>query len=229
MNLKRLLSLMLPLLLMAALVGCGDVGMENGAEQEEDAVAIVNGESVPRDEFDQMLEMRMEMYEMQEPVGEGEEAAEMEEMLKQQTLDELIAQTVIMQNAEAEGIAVEEDEIEEQYQLLKGQYGEEEFQTVLEEQNMSPESLRENIANQLVIQEYVEKKAAEELGEEALEVSEDELKALYEQHSMQMEDLPEFEEMKPQLIEMAQQDKMQEVAGEIVNQLIEESDIEVLL
>jgi len=229
MNLKRLLSLMLPLLLMAALVGCGDVGMENGVEQEEDAVAIVNGEPVPREEFDQMLEMRMEMYEMQEPVGEGEEAAEMEEMLKQQTLDELIAQTVIMQNAEAEGIAVEEDEIEEQYQLLKGQYGEEEFQTVLEEQNMSPESLRENIANQLVIQEYVEKKAAEELGEEALEVSEDELKALYEQHSMQMEDLPEFEEMKPQLIEMAQQDKMQEVTGEIVNQLIEESDIEVLL
>ncbi len=229
MTLKKCLGLMLPLLLLAALVGCGDVEMENGAAQEDDAVAIVNGEPVPRDEFDEMLEMRMEMYEMQEPVGEGEEAAEMDEMIKQQTLDELIAQTVIMQNAEAEGVAAGEEDIEEQYQLLKGQYGEEEFQALLEEQNMTSETLRENIAYQLVIQEYIEEKAVEELGEEALEVTEDELKALYEQHSMQMEELPEFEEMKPQLIEMAQQDKMQEVTGEIVNQLIEESEIEVLL
>lgn len=229
MNFKKWLGLALSLLLATALIGCGDLGdVEDGVDEEE-AVAIVNGEMVPKDDFDELLEMRMQMYEMEGPMGEGEEAAEMKEMLKQQTLDELIAQTVIMQNAEEAGITAADEEVDEEYQLLKDQYEDEEFQSALEAQNLTTESLKENIAYQLVIHQFVEEKVDEKLGEEVLEVSDDEMKAVYEQYSTQMDDLPDFEEMKPQLEEMVQQEKMQEVTAEIVNDLVEKSDIEILL
>lgn len=227
MNVRRWSVLALTLLLMSALIGCGDAGLES--EREEEAVAIVNGEAIPRNEFDDLLEVRMEMYQMQMQDMDDEEAAEMMDMLKQHTLDELIAQTVLMQRAEAAGMVADDEAVEEEYRLLKEQYDDEEFQRALDAQNLTSESLKENIALQLAVHQYVDEKVEEEIGKEAVEVSDDELKAFYEQYSMQMEDPPEFEEMKPQLEGMVQQEKMQEVTAEIVNQLVEESEIEILL
>ena len=227
MNVRRWSVLALTLLLMSALIGCGDAGLES--EREEEAVAIVNGEAIPRNEFDDLLEVRMEMYQMQMQDMDDEEAAEMMDMLKQHTLDELIAQTVLMQKAEAAGMIADEEAVEEEYRLLKEQYGDEEFQRALDAQNLTPESLKENIAMQLAVHQFVNERVEDEIGEDAIEVSNDELKAFYEQYSMQMDDPPEFEEMKPQLEGMVQQEKMQEVTAEIVNRLVEESDIEILL
>ncbi len=225
MNVRRWSVLALTLLLMSALIGCGDAGLES--EREEEAVAIVNGEAIPRNEFDELLEMRMGMYQVQDM--DDAETAEMMDMLKQHTLDELIAQTVLMQRAEAAGMVADDEAVEEEYRLLKEQYDDEEFQRALDAQNLTSESLKENIALQLAVHQYVDEKVEEEIGKEAVEVSDDELKAFYEQYSMQMEDPPEFEEMKPQLEGMVQQEKMQEVTAEIVNQLVEESEIEILL
>ncbi len=231
MSFRKWCAALLVLMLAAALVGCGDAETEEETDRGEngEAVAIVNGETIPRNEFDELLSMRMEMYEMQEMEQDEEEAAEMEEMLKQQTLDELITRKVLVQKAEAAGIVADEATVDQEYQLVKDQYEEEEFQHALEAQNLTPESFKEQIALQLVIVQFVEEKVDEKMGEDALEASEEELQALYEQHSMQMEDPPEFEEVKPQLEEMLRQEKMQEVTAEVVDDLVTASEIEILL
>ncbi len=231
MYFRKWCAALLVLLLTLALVGCGDVELDEETDRDDsaEAVAIVNGEKIPQDEFDELLSMRMEMYEMQDMEQNEEEAAEMREMLKQHTLDELITRTVLVQKAEAAGIVADEATVIQEYQMVKDQYEEEEFQQALEAQNLTPESFKERIALQLVIMQFVEEKVDEKVGEEALEASEEELQALYEQHSMQMDDPPEFEDVKPQLEEMLRQEKMQELTAEVVDDLVAASEIEILL
>ncbi len=236
------------LIVALALPGCGSADLEEEAveetgdevekadeyagdeELEKDAVvAVVNGESILREEFDEMLNMRLERHEMQEVEEDVEGTEEMQEMLEQQVLDELIAREVLLQNAEAAGIVSDDETVQEEYQQIKAQFEEEEFKEALEAQNMTSEELKENIAFQHVVQGFVDEKIEERLGEEAYEISEDELQAAYDQYSLQMDDLPDFEEMKPQLEEMLVQEKQQEFTTQLINELVAESDIEILL
>ena len=246
MYLRKLIVLAMALLLLFAFSGCGNNGEEdlgqNNETNESEAipdegaessgpVAIVNGEEIPRAAFDEKLQNMMGMYGMPEGEEDNEETAAMKEMMKEQVLQELISRTLLTQKVEDVNVQVDENTIQEEFDHIQEHYGgEEEFTQLLDEEGYTPDSFKEAIAEELAISQYLDSYVEETLGSDEMEADEEELRDLYNQHKEQMgEDPPEFEEVKDDLEDAYQQEKVQKVTGQLLENLMEESDIEILL
>lgn len=198
-------------------------------EESQEVVATVNGEEITREELEVMLEQQKQQYQMQGMDLDSEEMSDMREQLERQILDSLIANLLMAQAAEEKGISVSEEELEQEYQDLAAQFGgEEELNQQLEAAGITREEIKEDIARTLPAQKYMESYKEENISEEDLEVSEEELKAVYDQYSAQMgEEFGEFEEVKPQLEEDLKRQKENEVLQSHVEELREEAEVEI--
>lgn len=248
MALRKLLTLALALILVFALSGCGngeeeipqeeeelngEAGIEEGADPSDASgpVAIINGEEIPRAEFELRMQEMMAMYGMPEGAEEDEETAAMKEMMQEQVLQELITRALLMQQVEDENIQVEESTVEEEFEQFQEEYGgEEAFAELLDQEGYTPENFKEAIAEEMAISQYLDSYVEDTLGSEALEPDEEELKSIYNQYKDQMgEEAPDFEEVKGELKEVFQQEQVQQVTGKLLNELMEESEVEILL
>lgn len=198
-------------------------------EESGEVVATVNGEEIAREELDAMLEQQKQQYQMQGMDMESEEMSDMLVQLERQILDSLIGNHLMAQAAEEKGISISDEELEEEYQELAAQFGgEEELKQQLEAAGITKEEIKEDIARNLPAQKYLELYMEENLAEEELEFSEEELKALYDQYSAQMgEDFGEFEEVKPQLEQELRQQKENEIIQKHLEDLREQGEIEI--
>jgi peroxiredoxin len=187
------------------------------------AVAVVNGEEIAREEFERQLDQVKAYYEQQgSPFPEGEGLAQ----LKQQIVDQLVQQTMLVQEADSRGITATEEEIQSQYEeTVKGFPDEEAFEQAMKEQGLSQEDLEELIADSIKIENLLDlviKKA------EVDAPTEDELRELYDQYSQQQE-LPPFEEVKDQLEAELLYQRHNEVVQAFIQELKAQSTVEVLL
>ena len=200
-------------------------------EESQEVVATVNGEEIAREELEVMLEQQKQQYQMQGMDMDSEDMSDMLEQLERQILDSLVANLLMAQAAEEKGISVSEEELEQEYQDLVAQFGgEEELNQQLEAAGITQEEIKEDIARTLPAQKYMESYKEENISEEDLEVSEEELKAVYDQYSAQMgEEFGEFEEVKPQLEEDLKRQKENEVLQSHVEEVREEAEIEIKL
>lgn len=223
---KAGLLLLLLVFAVALAAGCGETGP---AEEQDTAVAMVNGEEIGRGEFEFYMQQVKSMYEMQGVDLESDEMQEMREGVEQQVLEELINRALLLQRAEDQGFSADEEEVQEEYEYLQEHFGGEEMLLEeLEAMGMSPESLRKDLHQQLTIQEYVDYYLEEELEEGELDVSPEEVEELYDQYS-EHQDMPAFEEIELHLKEELEQQKMGKVMDQLSQQLREDSEIEVYL
>ncbi len=192
-------------------------------QQAGETVATVDGTTITRSEIEGGMEQMKMMYQMQ-----GQEVTpEIEDQLRQSVLNELISEALILDEAERQGFEVSEEEIEEQYESIVQQYeGEEALEEILQQEGMSKEDLEEDIARQLTVQNFLDEQTEKALDEKDIEVSEEDKKALYEQMEEQDPDLPDFEEMKPQLRENLIQEERQDIIMQLVDDLREDATIE---
>lgn len=216
----RVLALALALLLSLVLAACSPPA---------DAVALVNGEPITRDELDSQMDEMKEFYEMQGIDLDSEEGEEMRAEMEEQLLEDLISQQLVLQAAEAGGFAAEDEEVDAEVQTVKDQFEtEEEFTEALAEQDLTEEDFRGQVEEQLVIRAYFEA----EMEERETEITEEELEERYQDY---LEGQPEdeepasFEEMKDQLEQMAEQEQMQKISEELLEELREDAEIEILL
>ncbi|OWZ83557.1 hypothetical protein CDO51_08130 [Natranaerobius trueperi] len=222
---KKISLLALAILMVVSLVGCG--------EEDEEVVATVNGEELLRKDFEGVLNHTKEMYEMY-GMEIDEDDDEMMEMIEEQAINELITETLLLQEAENEGITVDEEVVEQQIEAIEEEFEtEEEMEEMLAMANLDADDLENEIRDSIKIEELVDTL----VDEDELEVTDEELEEIYEeqmamqqgQEGIDEEELPELEEMKPQLEEMAKQQKMQKRTGTVIEELREDSDIEILL
>ncbi len=104
----------------------------------EGGIAEVNGEIITKEELDQQYKQLPDQYKLF--------------ITKDAFLDQMINVKLLLQEAEKKGIAVSEDEIEEELSNLKEQAPTEEaFEQLLEQQNMDLEGLKKRIKEQLTI------------------------------------------------------------------------------
>ena len=187
------------------------------------AVAIVNGEEISREKFERQLDQVKVYYEQQgSPFPEGEGLAQ----LKQQIVDQLVQQTLLVQEADSRGILATEEEIQSQYEeTVKGFPDEEAFEQALEDQGLSQEDLESLITDSIKIESLLAT-VVEKAEMDA--TTEDELRELYDQYSQEQE-LPPFEEVKDQLEAHLSEQRQNEVIQAFVQELKAESTVEVLL
>ncbi|SDH52017.1 SurA N-terminal domain-containing protein [Alteribacillus bidgolensis] len=201
---------------------------EPDLEDIPDVVAEVNGEEISKDEFESVYVSTLNTYAMQGMnIEEQDDGGKMKQQIQEQTVEQLIGQELLVQEADKRELSASEDEIKEELNSLKEQFGsDEEFQKALESENLSEDELQSDIEKQVKVEKLVKDEAGE------IEVSEDELRDMYEQMSQgqqgeEGEDSPSFEEMKPQLEEQMVQQKEGEEIQKLVEELRESGDVTV--
>lgn len=138
MNLKSGLALLAVSLLW---ISCGD------------SVAKVNGEAIQTDELEKIVSVRVQQYEAQGYALSDEELQD----IRQELLEGLVDQTLLLQQAHDSKMKLEEGQVEEQYQTFLAQFAtEEEAVSFLEEQGYSVKMLKKDIEVDLLVQKFLE-------------------------------------------------------------------------
>lgn len=198
-----------------------------------DVVAEVNGQEVTKDEFVMLYEATFQQATMQAQMG-GEQPDE--EALKEQTADNLVDTTLLTQEAEARGIEVTEQDVDDELTSMakENQLGSaEELLAALEKQGTTEDQARAQLESQVVIEQLV----ADEAG--PVKPTEQDLRAIYQQAKKQQaqtaqqggqaQAIPPFAKVRQELVDQAEADKQAEVAQTLVDDLREDADITINL
>lgn len=202
----------------------GSAGPEQ--TEEEDAVALVNGEQITESEFSGRLDRMMTTYEQQ---GVPVEDEEMVGQLEQALLEEMINQTLLLQRAENLGITVSDADVDAEYeQIVEQAQGEEALQQQMEQQGITQSELEQMIEQQLVLGQLIEHLTEQE----GTDISEADIEERYQEYassSEQGEDFPPLEEVEDQLEQELEQEQQNQVVQDLLDELHDEAEIETYL
>ncbi len=198
------------IILALIFTGCGIV-RKNPEVEKNSAVAKVNGEVIVKEEFTRNLQLYRNSYEQQygKDVWDKDiEGKKLIDVVKEQVIEKMILDRLVLEQAAEQGIEVSREEIEEEIQSIKGYFeGEEKFLEFLNTQNLSEEKLKEQVKKDLIIYRYKEKIV------EDVTVSEEDIKNYYDNN------IKEFKEdqVKASHILLDTEEDAQEVLEKIEN------------
>lgn len=216
----KLLAILLAVVMVSTIMVVAPGGGDRRGDQ--DIIAVVNGEEITWAELESRASQMKMRYEMQ---GEAV-TPEMEDRIREMVLDNMIDEILLLQEALRQGFEVTEEEIDEAYEDIVARYdGEEQLKALLDEDGMTVEDLRDQIREQLIIMGYIDEYVEQELGEEGLEVTEEDIRDLYDMYSAQMEDFPDYEEVESYLREELKDQRYYDAISRLVTDLRETSSI----
>lgn len=150
-NRKVLLILALVVLTTFTLSGCG--------KPPEGAVAKVDGDFISKTDFDENFNMYKKVYQQQfgedimsKDAGNGKT---FEEAIREQVLEKLIVEKIILNYAEKNNITVTDEEVNKQiasYKEVLG--GEENYKSFLTKNNITDEYFKQGIRKEMIIDKY---------------------------------------------------------------------------
>jgi hypothetical protein len=189
--------------------------------ESNESVATVNGVEIKKVDFDSSLN---QLTNMSADQGADVTNPSLMEQLKTQALETLVTAEVLRQKAVAEGIDVNQEQIDTRYEEIKeGIGGEEALMERMTEFGVTEESLRRDIENEFLIQGLFDAK----VDTSSIEVSEAEVVALYAQAGGAEGGLPPLEEVREQIDAQIKFDKEQALVGEYIESVKAEAKIEV--
>ncbi|TYR80911.1 peptidylprolyl isomerase [Priestia megaterium] len=186
-------------------------------------VAVVNDEKILGLDYNQALtSSQMQLQQM----GQDPTSKEAAKQVKNQAIDNLVGQTLLLQDAKEKGYKASNDEIDKQIADAKKQYKtEKEFNAALKQANLDMEQLKAQVADNIQYTKYVEKEIP------AGKVTDQEIQSYYDQYTKQGESsdqkLPKLEEVKPQIKQQLEQQKKNEKIVEQVKELKKNAKIDV--
>lgn len=246
LNKKVLFTMFMALALF--LTACGGAVDENGTgeesqEEQGEVVATVNGENIFESEFDRQVDRMIAANEQQGMVLEGEEGDMIRQQIEDQVIQYLIQQEVLLQEADSRGLEVTEEDIENELEMIRGQFESEgDFDQILEDNLFTEDELRETLRAELTIEALLEDESPEvEVEEEEMleyysfyEMQHEQQMAMIQQEGMEISEeememmqLPPYEEMKDDLRRQITMEKQQEYHKIMVDELMETSEIEI--
>lgn len=237
------------LLFLAIGVACNgdDEGNEQAAEETNEeqtelpeptlddipnVVAEVNGEEIPKEDFEPAYVSQFQQMSMQAQMT-GEEVDE--EWLKEQTINSIIGTTLLVQESNARNYEASEEQVNDTLTELVDQYGfesEEELFSAFEEQGMSEEEVRDILQTEVKVDQLIQEEAGDTTpSEQEMQKAYDEMVAMQKQLSGDEEeiDIPSFEEMKSDIEQQLIFEKEREATNQLIEQLREKADITIYL
>lgn len=168
----RLTALFVLALVALVAAGCGG---DDSASVPSDSVAVVDGQEIPRSEFDQLIAQAKSSYRAQKrefpKAGTPEYAT-----LKNQAVAFLVQRVQFEQKAEELDVEVSDKQVDERLAQIKKQYfgdDQKRYEAQLKEQGLTEEQVKRDIRAQ-VLQEALFKQVTEEI-----KVSEAEIESYY--------------------------------------------------
>ncbi|MCK4843985.1 MAG: SurA N-terminal domain-containing protein [Dehalococcoidia bacterium] len=175
-----------------------------------EVVARVNGEAITAGDVTKLRVKVYESYRMQ--------------ISEEEALEQLIAETVLYQEAEQQGYAPTMDEAEQELKARVALSGRtmEDFEAELANSSFSYEEYLQDFQRQLAINSYLDDAV------QVPEVTELEARVFYENYKQQSPEaeLPPFEQLKSEIMALLEQEKRQEATSLLIEELKEKADIE---
>ncbi|MEH7085171.1 SurA N-terminal domain-containing protein [Neobacillus drentensis] len=190
---------------------------------EKKTVAIINDEKVLGSDYNMVLSsLQMQMQQMgQDPTSE--EAAK---QVKEQTIDSLVGQTLILQEADKKGYQASDDEVEKQLAKMKESYKDStKFEDAMKLAGLDMTTLKAKTAENIQYMKYMEKEIPVE------EVTDEEIQAYYNQSAQQagagVQKLPKLEDVKPQIKQQLEQQQQQKQLTKRVEELKKNAKVDI--
>ena len=154
------------------LTGCG----------KKDVAATVNGKPITIEDYER--EYKMQAQQAMAQYGEDflmqkspDGKQTMGEIMRQNTLDNMVRFEIYKQDAEEKGIKVTDNDVDAEYKKMVDMYGgEEKLQEALKENDLTVDQMKKYMKTNLLMRQYQEKMLKE------LEPTEEELKKYYDGH-----------------------------------------------
>jgi hypothetical protein len=190
---------------------------------ENKTVAIVNDKEILGNDYNTIL---VSIQGQMQQMGQDPTSKEATEQAKNQTIDSLVGQTLLLQEADKKSYKVSEADINKQLDEIKKQFkSEKEFKAALKKSGMDMKTLETKIADDIKIKQYVEIEVP------AGEITDEEIQKMYDQYAEQGkstgQEVPQLEEVKPQIEQSLQQQKQQEELAQQVKELKKNAKIDI--
>jgi len=191
---------------LAALHAFGYLKLGGPSASEATAsVAMINGESISRTDFDKRFGQVKTAVSTQQPLDATSTAT-----LQEGVLDEMINTTLLLQEAKKAGITVTDADVDQSYSdLLKNFGSEETLESQLSAVGMTKDELRVNLRNEKIIQAYLDAKT----DIKSVTVTDAEIQAVYDQQFKGQEGAPTFADVKSAI----ESQLLQQKTGALVN------------
>jgi predicted small secreted protein len=190
--------------------------------EEEKVVAIVNGEEIKGNQYNDALSISQMQFSQ---LGQDLTTDDMAKQIKEYTLESLVGQTLLLQEIDKKGYKASEEDINKQLETLKASYKtDEEFEEALKTNNLTMDKLKEQIADTVKYDQFVKNDLKVE------EVKDDEIKEYYDSmvsSAGESEDTPKYEDVKDTLKVNLEQQKTQEKVATKVEELRKAADVEL--
>lgn len=237
---KKMKFIFAPLLIAAVLGACSDneeaaskeeAAVESTEEtageqktalelpEEKDVVAVINDEEVLGNVYNSVAR---QMESTMAAQGQDASTPENTKMVKEQAMEVIIGNKLILQDAAEKGHKADDAAVEERLEDLKGQFeSEEAMNEALEKSGFTLEDMKEQLYDQITYENYI----AEEL--KPAEVTDKEVQEAYDGFASTSEDAPPLEEMEPAIRQSLEQDKVQQAVSKRIEELKKEAEIDI--
>lgn len=186
----------------------------------EDVVVVVNGEEINGTVYNSVARQLESSVATQ---GKRASDPEVAEQVKEQAINVIVGNKLIIQDAVAKGHEVDSEVLEQRFEDLKNQFeNEEQMKIALERTGFTLDDMKLQLREQLIYESYL----ADEI--QGAEVTEEELKESYQGYVDSTEgETPEYEEMKPMIRKSLEDQAQKQAVYDRIEELRDAADIEV--
>ncbi len=193
-----------------------------GGVSYPDVVAVVNGEEVGREAFARSYDQAASIALQQGFDPTTDEAVQAE--VTTQALDVVVNTVLMIQEAEKAGVTVSEEDIDAEVAKLEEQFGgADQLATALAGVGLDTAGMRDDIREQLMVDSFITS-SPEWV---AISVTDEEVRAYYDEVAAQTEGLPAFEDVVDQVRAQLEYEKQQEATGALIDRVRASSTIDM--
>lgn len=213
MNIKRMLSFLLALVIILTMAGCS---------KNDKAAIVVNGKSITMANYERVLESTKMQYQQQGVDFNSEEGKVMADWLKTEVIDSLVYQELLQQEAGKKGYTAASEDVEREYNMLRSQFGDDkQFNEVLKANKLSKDELKRQISVELTIEKFIEGEFS------VIHITEEEIVEGYDRYSEEIEDFPTLEEVRVELEEVLIAEKKDDMIFTFLEDVKAASEIDI--
>ena len=197
--------------------------LEEQQVEDNKTVAIVNDKEILGSDYNIALASIQGQLQL---TGQDPTSKEAAEQAKDQTIDSLVGQTLLLQEADKKSYKVSEADINKQMDEIKKQFKtEKELEAALKQSGINIKALKTQIADDIKLKQYVEEEVPVD------KITDEEIQKMYDQYAEQgkstEQEVPKLEDIKPQIEQSLHQQKQQENLAQQVEKLKKNATIDI--
>ena len=196
---------------------------------KNEAVAIVNGTSITKSEYEKEYNSVKEQL---ISTSQGTFNSEVAAIVKEDVLNHLITLTLLDEYSKENNLTVSEEEINQEYEnriILLG--GQEAFEAYIKQYSLTEKKFKEDIKNELLLTKSVKIYS----GEDKISVTEEEMRTAYDALVLEVrkseidQEIPPYEDVKPWFAKQLENQKVLAESQIFIEDLKNKAEIEILI